>query len=257
MESENILLRTTTGSGLTAKGSALTHAELDANFIKVYQDFTELSQSENVATYSALTTYDNTTVKYAVYGGVLWKWIYASSGSGVTPGTNATRWERVFASDMSHEKNKDTALDLGGTNELLLSNMVKHKEVTVTVAEILNGYAAPKLALPDPTVSQYYDVISIVAEALFDTSSPGSTPYDGGSITVRAVGASEAMFKFTDFMDANTNLIRKGVQNFTNGIISQLIKGKGVEIEFNNGGASAPELGNYEIKFTFTYKLIG
>lgn len=257
MESENILLRSTTGSGLTAKGSALTHAELDANFIKVYQDFTELSQSENVSAYSALTTYDNTTVKYAVYGGVLWKWIFASSGSGVTPGTNILKWKRVFASDMSHEKNKDTALDLGGTNELLLSNMVKHKSVTVTVAEILNGYSAPKLALPDPATDQYYDVISIVAEALFDTSSPGSTPYDGGSIVVRSVGATEAMFKFTDFMDANTNLIRKGVQQFTSAISAQIIKGKGIEIEFNNGGAAPPELGDYEIKFTISYKLIG
>lgn len=252
METVNNKLRVKTGSALKPKGSALTHVELDENFINIYNDFVALQQSSNVDSYSSGTTYNNTTNRYAVYSGVVWKWINATPGAGVTPGTDGTKWNKVFATDLAHDKNKDTKLAEGTTDEIAASNIMKYVEVTVSSAEILTGYASPVELIANADAEKYVNVIEITAENLYESVSPASAFYDGGHIYIRCATALENMFKFTDILD-QAAIIRKGERTFVSGTAQQLVRGQGIVAEFNNGSNANPISGDFDIKFTIFY----
>lgn len=252
MQSSSITLRAKTGTALKVNGSALTHEQLDENFIYIYNDFVALQQSSNVESYSAGTTYNNTTNRYAVYGGFIWKWINATPGAGVTPGTDGTKWNKVFATDLAHDRNKDTKLAEGTADEIAASNIMKYVEVTVPSSEILSGYDTPVELIANADAEKYVNVIEITAENLYESVSPASAPYDGGHIYIRCATASENMFKFTDILD-QAAIIRKGERTFVSGAAQQLVRGEGIVAEFNNGSNANPSTGDFDIKFTIFY----
>lgn len=117
MNSENIILRETDNAPLTNKGDFITGAEIDSNFIAVYNDFVALAVTLGVTAYDSGTTYDDTDKAYVTYNSKLWQWVNVSSGMGITPGSNDNYWVEVFPTILAHEKNKDTYLDKGGSNE--------------------------------------------------------------------------------------------------------------------------------------------
>ena len=98
MAKENLLLRSVSNPPLTTKGSALTLAEMDANWIEVYNALKELSQSSWIDAYdNAVNYYLN---DYVMYDSQLWKCVDAGAVLNVTPGTDATKWQEVYASDL-------------------------------------------------------------------------------------------------------------------------------------------------------------
>jgi len=223
--SKDIKTRSTDSGELKGKGSALTHAEMDLNLIYLYADFRNMQIAPYISAYNAGTTYDDTVNKFATYNSYLWKWISPVSGSGVTCGTDPTKWERVMVNEMAHAINRDAYLDRGGSNEVQAKYIPKYKEVTLTSAEILSGSPIELLAL---TASKYHDIISITAEALIETVSPASIPYDGGSLFIKTTDSTENIFNFIDFFGATTPIIRKGVQAYADGNETQLVRGKSV-----------------------------
>jgi len=100
MAKEDILLRATTNAPLTTKGSALTFAEFDANWIEIYNALVSLSQSSNIPAYSASITYDDTLLNYVSYSGQIWKMVNVTPQINVTPGTDPTTWLAVYATDI-------------------------------------------------------------------------------------------------------------------------------------------------------------
>lgn len=99
MAKEDLKLRVTSNAPLTTKGSPLTWAELDSNWINIYNAFGSLSQSSYIDAYSASVTYDDTIRNYAMYSNQLWKCIAASPIIAITP-TEGANWTKVYATDL-------------------------------------------------------------------------------------------------------------------------------------------------------------
>ena len=118
MNSDTLILRSTTNPPLTNKNDYLTPTDFDGNFIKIYDDLLSLCVTTGVIAYNASTTYDDDIVQYATYGGRLWSWVNASPGSAITPGTNALYWSEIFPSQLSHRMNSDTILSEGTADEV-------------------------------------------------------------------------------------------------------------------------------------------
>lgn len=209
----------------------------------------------NIAPYDAGTTYDNTINKYATYNSYLWKWIGATSGSGVTCGTDATKWERIMVNDMAHAMNHDTILDYGGDNEIKALHIPKFVEVTISSADILSGN---EIELPiSGDATKFVDITSITAETLFEATSPFSTPYDSGSLFIKTTDATENMFEFINFFGCTDKIIRKGVQVYSDGAVSQLIKNKTLVAVFDSGTSPANVTGgDYDIKLRIHYLIL-
>lgn len=247
--------RSTNSGELKAKGSALTHSEMDANIIAIYNDFKTMQYTPEISVYNAGTTYDNTVNKFARYNSYLWKWIYASSGSGVTPGTDATKWERIMVNEMSHEKDHDTYLDRGGENEISATHIPKYVEITLSSADILSGNEI-ELSIPNET-TKFIDIISVTAESLYEDASPFSTDYNGGNLYLKNKDASENLFEFVDFFACTGNIIRKGVQKYSNGSVSQLIRNKPIMAVCDSGVSPANVTGgDYDVKLRIHYLIL-
>lgn len=99
MAKEDLKLRVTSNAPLTTKGSALTWAELDANWINIYNAFVALSQSSYVAAYDNAVEYDDTINNYVTYSSQIWKFINSTPATNVTPTEGAT-WTKVYATDL-------------------------------------------------------------------------------------------------------------------------------------------------------------
>ncbi|CAB5216984.1 hypothetical protein UFOVP200_28 [uncultured Caudovirales phage] len=113
MNTDNLILRETENLPLINKEDTLTSAELDGNFIKIYNDFIDLSQTNDpTLVYDIERTYS--IDEFATYDGRLWIALNVSTGS--TPIVDGVDWLDVFPTVLAHEKNKDTYLDYGGIN---------------------------------------------------------------------------------------------------------------------------------------------
>lgn len=105
MAKEDLKLRVTSNAPLTTKGSALTWAELDANWINIYNAFVALSQSSYVAAYDNAVEYDDTINNYVTYSSQIWKFINSTPATNVTPVEGAT-WTKVYATDLVNRPNR-------------------------------------------------------------------------------------------------------------------------------------------------------
>ena len=114
MNSDNLILRETDNLPLINKDDTLTNAEIDGNFINIYNDFISLSQAnDSTLIYDVDRTYS--VDEFATYDGRLW--LATEISTGVTPIDGSAEWNDVFPTILAHEKNKDTILDEGGVNE--------------------------------------------------------------------------------------------------------------------------------------------
>lgn len=113
MNSENIILRGTDNPPLVNKDDVLTIAEIDGNFISIYNDLLSLCSAEDsTLIYDIDRSYN--IGEYATYDNKLW--LSTEVSTGVTPSNLGTEWVDAFPTILAHEKNKDTYLDYGGAN---------------------------------------------------------------------------------------------------------------------------------------------
>ena len=101
-----LILRSTNNPPLTDKGSELTYAEFDGNFVKLYDAVQSIVSGQGVTAYDAGATYDmfGTSIyeKFASYDGRIWKAVYVgspSSFSGQTP-AESIYWTQVTLAEM-------------------------------------------------------------------------------------------------------------------------------------------------------------
>ena len=120
MNTDNLILRETDNAPLINNDDTLTNAQIDANFINIYNDFLALSQANDpTLIYDVDRSY--LVDEYATYDGRLWIAIEVSTG--VTPIEGSAEWNDVFPTVLAHEKNKDTILDEGGANETTVAEI--------------------------------------------------------------------------------------------------------------------------------------
>lgn len=116
----NILLRVLSDPNYTAKGSALTWAELDTD-LKILADNIAglLTPSDSgFSPYDNGITYSNVLPDYVTYGGNIYEYINAVAQSGITPGSDPLTWSIVSVGKFSHQQNTDQYLDYGGTFQM-------------------------------------------------------------------------------------------------------------------------------------------
>lgn len=140
------------------KGSELTYAELDGNFILIYDWLKALGSGANLTPYDAGTTYADTPPTYVSYGGNIYHYINGTPSSGVTPGTDPLTWELVTIGGIAHVQNTDTYLDLGGATQvssLEVFNAVHPLVKTVAQMQALLGAWVPgqNYIVTDPGVA--------------------------------------------------------------------------------------------------------
>jgi len=98
MAKKDILLRDVSNPPLTTKGSALTFANLDNNFIELYNALVSLSQSSNIDAYDAAANYylDDAVME----SNQLYKCIVTGPITATTPSTNPASWVEIYATDL-------------------------------------------------------------------------------------------------------------------------------------------------------------
>lgn len=121
MALNDLILRSESHSPLTTKGSELTYAELDGNFINLYDYLIAMNSGSSIAPYDNSATYTGT--EYVSYNGNIYVHISATSTTGVLPDTDPTKWELSSIGALAHQQNTDTYLAQGSATEVSASDL--------------------------------------------------------------------------------------------------------------------------------------
>ena len=224
MAKEDILLRATSNPPLTTKGSALTWAELDANWIEIYDAFVALSQSSYVAAYSASVTYDDTIINYAMYSNQLWKCIAASPIIAITP-TDGVNWTKVYATDF-----------VGRSQSYEIKR-------TITADEINSGFSN-EIEIIKSFGTAYFSEITF-AYVKFNY---GTIPFDATTMYIKHDGVTTPFLGITG-INGSASFFKRA--SSSTGDVSANAK---VVAAFNADGTSSP-LGDSTIDIYLTYKV--
>lgn len=262
MAKEDIKLRSVVNAPLTTKGSALTHAELDQNFIEIYNQLLSLSTSSYCDAYSNAVEYDNTIKNYVVYGGQLWKFINGTPATDVTPGTDPLTWIKVYATDLVHKKNQDTKLAEGTANEVssqTIREMVDGtdgtsrvfiKKVTLTSADVLASNTSP-FELIQGEIGKVINVLSAAIKTDFNT-----TPYaTNKTVNIYAENSTSNMYELVDALAMDSDGIYKMIPITGNPAFSGGTQLKAGESIFFKTATGNPTAGDSDIIVYLTYTL--
>jgi hypothetical protein len=226
MAKEDIILRSTVNAPLTTKGSALTHAQFDANWIEIYNALVSLSQSSYVSAYNAAITYDDTILNYVTYSSQIWKMINATPQVNVTPGTDANTWVKVYATDLIGK-----------------SPFLYETKVTLTANQINSGFSVPIQLITAKGAGFFIEPISGAVKFNY-----GTIPFDATTAYIRTAVGTNVIATISN-INGTADFFRTA--NTTSG---DIIENKAIEIYFNADGSSSP-LGDSTIDIYLTYKI--
>ncbi len=224
MAKEDLKLRVTSNAPLTTKGSPLTWAELDSNWINIYNAFLSLSQSSYIDAYSAAVTYDDTIINYAMYSNQLWKCIAASPIIAITP-TEGANWTKVYATDL-----------VGRSQSYELKR-------TITADEINSGFSN-EIEIIKSFGTAYFSEITFV----YVKFNYGTIPFDATTMYIKHDGVASPFLGIIGINGSASFFKRAGS---TAGDVSANAK---VVVAFNVDGTSSP-LGDSTIDIYLTYKV--
>lgn len=139
MAIQDIILRSSSHSPLTTKGSELTYTELDGNFIEIYDAVTSLNDISNIAPFDITATYSGTD--YVSYNSNIYVHISATDTTGVLPDTDPTKWQLTSIGALAHQQNKDSYLAFGSASQVSasdLANIINYQVINVTYSAFMN-----------------------------------------------------------------------------------------------------------------------
>lgn len=254
------LLRLVSQAPYTTKGTALTPTELDENALILLNALVALENpGVEIDSYDPLTNYTGTM--YVAFDSKLWKHIAAGTTSGVTPGTDPTKWTQVQISTLVHERNNDDQLSglVGGLTRtvtieqlynLLAGGDIKTFDVTITSAEILALNATPKV-LASPGAGNAIQLISCRAEILWQDS-PASISYaTNTTLNIKADGADRVQATVASLLAATKAMCC--VIGLTTGVVdqTQIVTDADLIAEVPVGD---PTLGDFDIIVSGIYR---
>jgi hypothetical protein len=126
----DILLRYSSHSGLSTKGSEITFAEEDNNFIVIYEALKALNNGAGLTPYNAGTTYTGT--QYVSYGGNIYVHI-APTSIGQTPSTSPSVWQITTIGQLAHVQGTDMTIGTGSAYALTVQQIF---ETVVNIIDI-------------------------------------------------------------------------------------------------------------------------
>jgi hypothetical protein len=210
MNTDNLILRQTDNLPLINKEDTLTSAEFDANIIKIYNDLLANNYvSDSTLTFSSVRSY--VTGEYATYNGRLW--VATTESTGVAPTIDSLEWNDIFPSVLAHEKNKDTILDEGGTNETTVSEIRAFIDAGLTSTTNLSlstktpysfkieSSTGADVTIPEANFDEA-GLLNATDKVKLDNLSGINT----GDQTLESLSAEDVTNKVTDFTTINDNL---------------------------------------------------
>ena len=144
MALNDLILRSSIHAPLTTKGSELTYAELDGNFIDLYDYLIAMNSDSGIAPYDNTATYTGT--EYVSYNGNIYVHISATSTTGVLPDTDPTKWQLTSIGALAHQQNTDSYLGYNtafavSVNQIydILNNQIINKTYTEFISKMNSG----------------------------------------------------------------------------------------------------------------------
>lgn len=246
-----MVLRDTSNPPLTDKGSELTYAEFDGNFVKLYDAVQSIVSGQGVTAYDAGATYDmfSTDIRerYASYDSRIWKAVYVGSPSGFSGETPAEGiyWTQVTLAEMI-----PNLLELARLAERMTGGNspcpVYCASLTIASADVRQLNSTP-LTVVSGITGAIIDPISIVVSLDFNT-----TPYATESdLAFRHNGSSSKIAQET-MLDVVSSVIgRFGL--IANANSDQYVSGAALEVYCPNAD---PTAGNSNITVRVLYRII-
>lgn len=120
----NLILRTVTKAPYTTKGSSISWVEEDQNFIILGDAIKELNaqNTNNFTAWNSGISYGVTTPPtYVSHNNNIYRAV--GSGTGITPGTDVTKWLITSAGEFAHTQNTDTKLAEGTSSEVTAAQL--------------------------------------------------------------------------------------------------------------------------------------
>ena len=229
MNTDNLTLRETDNLPLINKDDTLTNAEIDGNFINIYNDFISLSQANDpTLIYDVDRSY--LVDEFATYNGRLW--IATDVSTGVTPIEGSAEWNDVFPTVLAHEKNKDTILDEGGTNETTVAEIRAFIDAGLTSTTNLSlstktatSFKIESSTGTDVTIPQATIIEAGLLNATDKVKLDNTTGINTGDQTLISLNAEDVDNKVTDFTTINDTLYptTQAVDTYITAVVPDLV----------------------------------
>lgn len=230
MNSDNLILRETDNLPLINKDDTLTNAEIDGNFINIYNDFISLSQTNDpTLIYDVDRTY--LVDEFATYDGRLW--LATEISTGVTPIEGIAEWNDVFPTILAHEKNKDTILDEGGTNETTVAEIRAFIDAGLTSTTNLSlttktgtSFKIESSTGADVTIPQATNVDAGLLNAEDKVKLDNQSGINTGDQTLASLSGEDVTNKVTDFTTINDTLYptTQAVDTYLTAVVPDLVE---------------------------------
>jgi hypothetical protein len=229
MNTDNLILRETDNLPLINKDDTLTNAEIDGNFINIYNDFISLSQANDpTLIYDVERSY--LVDEFATYDGRLW--IATDVSTGVTPIDGSAEWNDVFPTVLAHEKNKDTYLDFGGINETTVAEIRGFIDAGLTSTTNLSlstktatSFKIESSTGTDVTIPQATTIEAGLLNAEDKVKLDNTSGINTGDQTLVSLNAEDVDNKVTDFTTINDTLYptTQAVDTYITAVVPDLV----------------------------------
>jgi hypothetical protein len=229
MNTDNLILRETDNLPLINKDDTLTNAEIDGNFINIYNDFISLSQANDpTLIYDVERSY--LVDEFATYDGRLW--IATDISTGVTPIEGSAEWNDVFPTVLAHEKNKDTYLDYGGVNETTVAEIRGFIDAGLTSTTNLSlstktstSFKIESSTGSDVTIPQATIIEAGLLNAEDKVKLDNTSGINTGDQTLESLNAEDVDNKVTDFTTINDTLYptTQAVDTYITAVVPDLV----------------------------------
>jgi len=229
MNTDNLILRETDNLPLINKDNTLTNAEIDGNFINIYNDFLSLSQANDpTLMYDVDRSY--LVDEFATYDGRLW--IATDVSTGVTPIDGSAEWNDVFPTVLAHEKNKDTYLDYGGINETTVAEIRGFIDAGLTSTTNLSlstktgtSFKIESSTGTDVTIPQATTIEAGLLNAEDKVKIDNTSGINTGDQTLESLNAEDVDNKVTDFTTINDTLYptTQAVDTYLTAVVPDLV----------------------------------
>jgi hypothetical protein len=230
MNSDSLILRETDNLPLINKEDTLTSAEFDTNIIKIYDDFVAINSVEDsTLTFDVDRSY--LVGEYCTYGGRLWRATEVSTG--VTPVIGGLDWIDAFPTILAHQKNKDTILDEGGTNETTAEEIRSFIDAGLTSTTNLSlstktgtSFKIESSTGTDVTIPQATNIDAGLLNAEDKVKLDNQSGINTGDQTLISLNAEDVDNKVTDFTTINDTLYptTQAVDTYITAVVPDLVE---------------------------------
>lgn len=206
LNTDNLILREETYSGLNTKGSELTNPELDNNFINIRKDIEALSTAPNLPEYNPATEYSQNQI--VLYDDKIWKFISLTPQDGIEPGSDPLVWNQINLNELAHQQNTDTILSEGTPDEVSANEIRTFIDGGIVAGTSI--YSSDGTILANRTVDANSNNLSFINGRVYLFSSNVAAPGLTGSFNIDGNGSSSEII---ELVTSDLGIVRKSYAN--------------------------------------------